>query len=338
MKKKIKKKILIIGSKEFFSLENMYLRAFKSLGCYSYIYHVYDIRKNLVIRFFWKYLRFIIFFFIRIKINNFFKKSKIKYDLVIIFKGLYLNKTFLLNLKKISKTSKWINIFPDDPFNVDYFKDISNNNVLKTLKNFDHFFIWSEKILIKLSKIIPKHRIHYLPFAYDQFIHKRYNKKLSKKFDLSFIGTADIERFNIINKLSKYKIIIAGDGWNEYKLSKNVKYVGKANTLKSSKIISNSKVSLNILRKQNKGSHNMKTFEIPSMGGLMLTDRTKVQNNFFPENKASLMYKDVNELLIKLALTNKNPSKLEKISNKGFIMSKKHSYKNRARFILRKIF
>ena len=49
----------------------------------------------------------------------------------------------------------------------------------------------------------------------------------------------------------------------------------------------------------------MKTFEIPSMGGLMITQRTAEQHQF-PENRACLMYSNINELKQKLNLSLKN--------------------------------
>ena len=99
-----------------------------------------------------------------------------------------------------------------------------------------------------------------------------------------------------LKNLSDFKIIVGGDGWNKFKLSKNVTYVGNVNNKKVFKLINASHLSLNILRDQNENSHNMKTFEIPAMGGLMITKRTKEQKNFFPENEACLMYQDLNEL------------------------------------------
>ena len=42
----------------------------------------------------------------------------------------------------------------------------------------------------------------------------------------------------------------------------------------------------------------MKTFEIPAMGGLMLTTRSTEQNSFFPENKGCFMFDDIKELEI----------------------------------------
>ena len=56
-----KKNILIIGSKEYFTLENMYFRAFKTLGNKVDFFHTYNIRKKLIERFFWGGLA--IFFF-----------------------------------------------------------------------------------------------------------------------------------------------------------------------------------------------------------------------------------------------------------------------------------
>ena len=50
----------------------------------------------------------------------------------------------------------------------------------------------------------------------------------------------------------------------------------------------------------------MKTFEIPAMGGLMTTKRTKEQEYFFPENEACLMYQDLNELKTKIRKVLKN--------------------------------
>ena len=139
MKKKYKKKILIIGSQEKFSLENMYSRGFRELNHRVYSYHAYDIRKNIFYRFFWKYLKSLIFFYVRFKIFKFLNLNKNKYDLVIIFKGLFLSKNFFLQLKKTQINAKWINIFPDDPFNTNKYRDISNTNLLETIHFFDFF-------------------------------------------------------------------------------------------------------------------------------------------------------------------------------------------------------
>ena len=96
-------------------------------------------------------------------------------------------------------------------------------------------------------------------------------------------------------------------------------------------------MSLNILRDQNENSHNMKTFEIPAMGGLMITKRTKEQEYFFPENEACLMYQDLNELKTKIRKVLKKSKKFHKISKKAYKLSKYYSYKSRAKQILKSL-
>ena len=336
----INKKILILGSNEDFSIEKMYERAFKKLGLKVNLLHLYNIKNSLLNRFIWKYFRFIYFILIRKKIIKYLENSNKKYDLIIIFKGIYINELFILLIKKICDKSKIINIFPDDPFDIDYFKDISNKNVLRTIQYFDHIFIYSKVIIKKLRDKYPKIRFSYLPFGYDSVVHKSLKKKSnnSVNYDLSFVGTADDERYQIIKQLDEFKIILAGNGWNNYKLGKNITYVKEVNFKNFSKLLKRSKVSLNILRKQNKDSHNMKTFEIPSMGGLMITNRTVEQNLYFPENKASLMYGNVRELKLKIRKINNSYKENNKIQKRSYEIVKKHSYIERVKYLLKKIY
>ena len=95
--KKIRKKILIIGSNEKFSLENMYFRAFKLLNYQTHFHHAYNIRKNFIARISWKFLKIFFYFNIRKRILKILSFKKNYYDLIIIFKGLYITETFTLN-------------------------------------------------------------------------------------------------------------------------------------------------------------------------------------------------------------------------------------------------
>lgn len=103
-------------------------------------------------------------------------------------------------------------------------------------------------------------------------------------------------------------------------------------------VIAKSYASINILRKQNLTSHNMKTFEIPAMGGLLVTTRTKEQNFFFPENKASIMFKNAKELEKKISFLKNNKKIAKSIRRRGFLLSHKHSYKNRAKYLFKIIY
>jgi spore maturation protein CgeB len=81
----------------------------------------------------------------------------------------------------------------------------------------------------------------------------------------------------------------------------------------------------------------MKTFEIPAMGGLLVTTRSKEQNFFFPENKACIMFNNVAELEKKILFLRKNKKIAEQIRQKGFELSQNHSYNERAKYLLKVI-
>ena len=189
-----------------------------------------------------------------------------------------------------------------------------------------------------MKKKFKKDFFTYLPFAFDPTLVRTKNKKYKPMYDLCFIGTADDYRYNILKKLINYKIILAGDGWSKYKLSHNIKYLNNVNFSRYYKIVNESKFSLNLLRKQNKSSNNMKTFEIPSMGGLMITEKNKDQASFFPENQACLMFNSIKDLKLKLNSYDKNLKIYKNIKSRGKSLGKKNTYFERAKSLLNEIY
>jgi len=326
-------KILIIGSKKQYSLEKSYQRAFKSLGIKKIYFfsndlyfYLYSVLSNLRLS--------LLFFFIRLyfkKELNFFLSRIENVDIIIVFKGLELKKEDLVKLKEKYPISKIINIYTDDPYNLSS-PATSSTLLLNLIPLYDCFFIWSKKIRDKLKKNYKSYKnFYYLPFGYDSFLHKYIKTKIDKKI-ISFIASGDNYRKNFLKKINRYKINIFGNNWRLNSTNHIVKDFVYGSKL--SKIISQSFISINILRKQNEGSHNMKTFEIPAMGGLLVTTRSYEQNIFFPENKACLMFSNSRELQDKIDFLLNNVKIATKLRNKGFELSKKHSYIERAKYLL----
>jgi spore maturation protein CgeB len=57
------------------------------------------------------------------------------------------------------------------------------------------------------------------------------------------------------------------------------------------------RVQVNIFRKHNAGSHNMRSFEIPAVGGIQLAPWSEEQADFFSEGKEIFFYRDEDDLL-----------------------------------------
>lgn len=91
---------------------------------------------------------------------------------------------------------------------------------------------------------------------------------------------------------------------------------------------------LNFLRPQNimEQSHNMRTFEVPAYGGLLISNRTEEQLQYFEDEKEVIYFDDINELYDKLTFYKKNNGLLERIKTNGKNRSIKsgYSYSNRS--------
>mgnify|MGYP006184985455 CR=1 FL=1 len=162
-----KNQIGIFGLDYENNLENFYINAFKKLKYNNikflknnHLFYIFCLLKKLNI----KYLFKIFNFFQNLKFKKFILKNDLK--TLIIFKGIELN----VNIYKTIRRKKIIiiNIYTDDPFNFSN-PMISNTNVLKSIKFFDYYCLWSKKIISKVSKqlLINKSKLIYLPFAFD---------------------------------------------------------------------------------------------------------------------------------------------------------------------------
>jgi hypothetical protein len=268
------------------------------------------------------------------------KRNFNDFDIVIVFKGIYMDADTLVTCKTFSRKITWINIFSDDPFNSQFIKD-SNYNLLGTIKYYDFFCIWSYKIFKKLKKIIKPSKLIYLPFGYDKFNHYASHNKSRNKNLITFFGTLDSQRADFLRKIKNIKLRVYGNNsylkYRKIFKNSNIKFYPEIQGAKMRNVMSKSIVSINILRTQNENSHNMKTFEIPAMNCLMLTTRSVEQNILLPENKACFMYSSINEFNKKLDYIKNNSSEVSKIRSLGYKIIKKYSYSYRANKLLYEI-
>ena len=332
---KKKNKILILGSSHLSSLENMYYKALKKIDT-SEVYLI-DLNFNNFFKKVFSYFSLNESLY-RKSIINLFKEYNNYFDLIFIFKGMELDRHTISIIKKASPRSKWVNIYTDDPFNIKL-KSASNENVLDCIDMFDLFCTWSRDIEKKLKKKIPK-KIIYLPFAFDNLIKLSMKSCFSENKNILFYGSYDVDRGNILSHIADYKVDIFGNNWTKSNLKNvdnfNINYKDIYQEDLAS-AVAQSNLVLNLLRRQVGNAHNMRTFEIPGYNGLMLTERTKEQNFFFPENQACYMFSSINEMLIKIDYILSNKKKNKKIINEGFRIAKDHTYIKRINYLLKKL-
>jgi len=333
--------ILLVGVAQRTSLEQMYLRAFQANGCCEV--DLLDVEEN---RPDWSRNRFVNRFLPRVghsrasrQLLTHLQGGHNRYRWIIIFKGMQFSRHVLEECRKLAPNTLWININPDDPYNR-VSRAASNSNVIESLSFFDVYCIWSHSIADRLRTDGCK-KVIYLPFGYDDTYHVP-NKAVHQTSQplISFIGSWDKEREAILAQLSGDNFRIFGNRWeraaHSFPLMSSLSYRDVFGP-EMATIISSSAVCLNLLRPQNRGSHNMRTFELPAMGGLMLTFRTEEQQEFFPENDSSFMYADVGELKAKIEYILANKREADRVRARGMERVQVHSYTNRARFLLHEL-
>lgn len=332
--------ILVVGSGLRTSLENMYLRAFRKNG-YTNV-HLFDIEQ------------FVPYFFRRRFINHLtlpgqhitisrnliahLRVHQRQYDIIIIFKGMQFSRLTLEKCRELSVGTLWVNINPDDPFNISS-QGASNPKVVESIPFYDLYCIWSRRLIERLRCQGAK-RVVYLPFGFDEDFHQP-AASLAQKMDvISFVGSWDPERERILSELTGYNLVVYGNGWNRLNLTSPLKQSVRKWDLfgeELARVIGESAVSLNLLRPQNEGSHNMRTFEIPAMGGLMLTSRSAEQQAFFPENEACYMYADIAELKEKIDYILANRPEANRVRERGMALVREHSYINRVQNLMQEL-
>ena len=90
-------------------------------------------------------------------------------------------------------------------------------------------------------------------------------------------------------------------------------------------------VSLNIVDDLNMPGHNMRTFEIPASGGLMLATYTREQAEMFPPGEAALYYDDPRDIDRLLDGVLGDPARLQRMRRTALALSARHHYRERAR-------
>jgi hypothetical protein len=263
------------------------------------------------------------------KILSLCKESNI--DLLIIIKGLNIDKELLMKLKSLNPRIKIINWTCDD---------------LALAHNQSQDFIESAPIydLIYTSKSenIKNNELIKLGFKKVIFYYQRFSKKyhrkpsienIKTKYDVFFAGYAEEERFQYMNYLAKNGVIVDvfGNGWNKlsYKLRKhkNLKIhykpvVGNEYSLS----IFTSTINLCFLRVLNRDIHTARSVEIPACGGFMLGQRTEEHDFLFKEGKEADYFSTKKECLEKVKYYINNINIRSEIAENGYLRTRNSDY------------
>lgn len=325
-------KILIVGSDKVWAIENIYkkelaknanVELYNAHGVFHDFYHASIFNKLSY----------------RLGASSILKKinqdllnvaQDFQPDVVWVFKGMEI---FPKTLKQIKEKGIVLaNYNPDHPFRFES-RGSGNRNVSNSIQLYDHHFSYSIQIQKELEN---KYRISstWLPFGFLR-CQKNTNTKLIKR--ICFIGNPDSERFRIISLLSSHKLplTVFGNDWNKY-IRRNDKNIEIKDVIYDDDFVHEAQrfaVQLNIFRKQNSGSHNMRTFEMPALGCVMLAPDSSEHHKLFEEGQEAFFYQNDEDLIEKSKqLLSLGDEEIKNIQEKAYQRSvnSAYCYTNRA--------
>ncbi len=331
------KSVLIVGNNDITSIENYYSKYLLELG-----FRVDIFQLN-------KYYEWSTFFKIRYTLGDIsvFKnlnfeliKScvKIKPDIVWVFKGFEIFPETILKLSNMGIFL--VNYNPDHPF-IRTSVMHGGKNIPDSVPLYDLHFAYGTSLVEKLRLEYNKNCVR-LPFGYeldnDTFEKCKSESEIVR---LCFIGTPDLVRSKLLIEIAKkgFEVDIYSLTYPFEKLLRNEKGIKLFPVVTGEEFWKNVRryrIQINFLREHNIGSHNQRTFEVPAMGGVLLSEYSKEQAEFFTENEEVFFFRDKNDVLNKISfLLEKNSGEIVNIRKNAREASidKRFSYKERTEIV-----
>lgn len=331
-------KLMVIGSDKVFAIENLYVNHLKNwvnnishFPAQSIFYDYYSARL----------LNKLLFKAgispIHKRINKLAKEliEQVEPDVIWIFKGMEIFPETLEWAR--SKQIKLVNYNPDNPF-IFSGKGSGNKNVTESIDLFDLHFTYNLDVKKEIEERY-KIPVAWLPFGYeiDEELYKEC-KNQQEVLKICFLGNPDKVRAEFIKQMAEagLKIDVYGNYWDQFISHPNISVFQPVYGADFWKTLFKYRVQLNLMREHNLDSHNMRTFEVPGIGGILLAPATKEHYLFFEDSREAFFYSDLKDAVAKaefLLNLSKDKAYSIRMAAKERSFSAGYSYEDRAKCV-----
>jgi len=288
-------RLLLVGSDKIYAIENFYEKYIRRLGAevsnftaqnYFYEYYNRSVFNKVAYR--------VGVSRITRRINKLFiaRIEEYKPDVIWIFKGMEIIPDSLRWAKH--RGIPLVNYNPDNPF-IFTGAGSGNENVKKSIGLYDLHFTYNLEIKNRLEKDYSA-RTFFLPFGFDLseelFAECAAQQEVVK---LCFAGNPDEKRVQFLKRLAEngIEMDIYGNNWGRYLNHPSIKIFPPVYGDELWKVLRKYRIQLNMMRPHNEMSHNMRTFEVPGVGGIMLAPDTPEHRIFFNDASEIFLFKDL---------------------------------------------
>jgi spore maturation protein CgeB len=252
-------------------------------------------------------------------------------DMVLVVKGHRLAASTIDAIRD-SADAPVVNFYPDDPFSTERSNKLAHGpNVLAA---YDTCFTFARHLIPQYEHVGAR-TVHYLPFARDPELHSPPTTGGDVEFDVVFVGNLDEHRVRYLEAVAdEYDVGVFGERVREeipHGSSLNRATLGPAAYgAQLSQTLARGAISLNVMRPQNAGSHNMRSYESPACGAFTLSQRTPELTDLFAENEEIACFDSAESLRDAVARWLRDREGRAAIAQAGFERVREDTYARRA--------
>ena len=259
-------------------------------------------------------------------------------DLILVLKGAHLSADTIRHLRTAT-AAPVANYYPDDPFS-----EVRSNRLAHgpaTLASYDACFTFARH-LMPAYRSVGVRTIEYLPFARDPRLHSPATDVGEPDFDIVFVGNLDEERARWLEAVADYRIVVFGEHTRQA--------LGRRSRLRGAvfkpgvygqdfaRAIRRGAIALNVMRLQNAGSHNMRSYESPACRAFTMSQRTPELVELFREGEEVICFGSTTELRDQVATwLGRSASERDAIAEAGFRRVEHDTYTRRAETIMQTV-
>ena len=272
--------------------------------------------------------------------------SRTSAELVWVGKGAWAVPWLWQELKRRRPDLKLVCYNADNPITT-FSRGGNRPWVTESIPCFDLYCTYNQSLIEPLRQAGAKQAVR-IPFAWDPELHPELELTEEDRrhygSDVVFIGNGDWHREKWMKEIIaaarpfNWRFAIYGS-WKRCRDRSVLDAIRGKDIygVEMVKAIRSAKIAINILRLQNEGSHNMRTFEISGCGGVMISQSSPEQKEFFPEDRAAIYFSSASECVAKMRdILDNEPFRLQ-VVNTAHEIARNHTYLHRAKFLLNAI-
>jgi spore maturation protein CgeB len=240
----------------------------------------------------------------------------------------------------------FVNYYPDNPYiglRLDPREASAlRRDLIEVFRQYTMVFMWEHSLLQRLQSDGVEAR--YVPFAVDPELFQPqavspglYCESCAATHDVGFVATYSRSRCAEVSAIRRHAIGIWGGNWPRRWRTLTGQHRAHPAVWGSavSGIYARATLSLNVLNAESLEGHNMRTFEIPASGGVMLARYTAAQDELFPENEAAAYYRSPSEMDDKIDALLGDPDLCARLRRNALRLAAANTYDERAAAVLR---